>query len=58
MDAIAYILFKQIFAQLMRFGPGRSGGLLQDSTGSVIVQDGHQEDTIQMSSLEDGTYQE
>lgn len=51
---IAYVLFKQIFLQLMRFGPGRSAGLLQDSTGSVIVQDGQQEDTIQMNSLADG----
>ncbi|XP_017788930.1 PREDICTED: piezo-type mechanosensitive ion channel component [Habropoda laboriosa] len=35
---------------LMRFGSGRTG-LLQDSTGSVIVQDGHQDDSIQMQSL-------
>ncbi|XP_076479042.1 piezo type mechanosensitive ion channel component isoform X10 [Bombus vancouverensis nearcticus] len=35
---------------LMRFGSGRTG-LLQDSTGSVIVQDGHQDDNIQMQSL-------
>nr|XP_033182907.1 piezo-type mechanosensitive ion channel component isoform X2 [Bombus vancouverensis nearcticus] len=37
-------------ARLMRFGSGRTG-LLQDSTGSVIVQDGHQDDNIQMQSL-------
>lgn len=37
---------------LMRFGSGRTG-LLQDSTGSVIVQDGHQDDNIQMQSLSD-----
>ncbi|CAK9812745.1 Piezo-type mechanosensitive ion channel component [Anthophora plagiata] len=35
---------------LMRFGSGRTG-LLQDSTGSVIVQDGHQDDSIQMQSF-------
>ncbi|KAK1122195.1 hypothetical protein K0M31_009421 [Melipona bicolor] len=35
---------------LMRFGSGRTG-LLQDSTGSVIVQDSHQDDNIQMQSL-------
>nr|XP_034178628.1 piezo-type mechanosensitive ion channel component isoform X2 [Osmia lignaria] len=35
---------------LMRFGSGRTG-LLQDSTGSVIVQDGHQDDSIQLQSL-------
>ncbi|XP_026300509.1 piezo-type mechanosensitive ion channel component isoform X9 [Apis mellifera] len=39
-------------ARLMRFGSGRTG-LLQDSTGSVIVQDGHQDDNIQMQSLSD-----
>lgn len=38
----------------MRFGSGRTG-LLQDSTGSVIVQDGHQDDNIQMQSLSDGS---
>ncbi|KAG7188826.1 hypothetical protein KM043_008433 [Ampulex compressa] len=38
---------------LMRFGSGRTG-LLQDSTGSVIVQDGHQDDSIQMQSLSEG----
>ncbi|XP_058794046.1 piezo-type mechanosensitive ion channel component isoform X2 [Phymastichus coffea] len=37
-------------ARLMRFGSGRTG-LLQDSTGSVIVQDGQQEDSIQLQSL-------
>ncbi|XP_026674428.1 piezo-type mechanosensitive ion channel component isoform X4 [Ceratina calcarata] len=37
-------------ARLMRFGSARAG-LLQDSTGSVIVQDGHQDDSIQMQSL-------
>ncbi|XP_054011749.1 piezo-type mechanosensitive ion channel component isoform X2 [Hylaeus anthracinus] len=40
-------------ARLMRFGSGRTG-LLQDSTGSVIVQDGHQDDSIQMQSLSEG----
>ncbi|XP_050458271.1 piezo-type mechanosensitive ion channel component isoform X5 [Cataglyphis hispanica] len=36
---------------LMRFGSGRTG-LLQDSaTGSIIVQDGQQDDSIQMQSL-------
>ncbi|XP_060823616.1 piezo-type mechanosensitive ion channel component isoform X6 [Bombus pascuorum] len=39
---------------LMRFGSGRTG-LLQDSTGSVIVQDGHQDDNIQMQSLSEAT---
>ncbi|XP_032683429.1 piezo-type mechanosensitive ion channel component isoform X2 [Odontomachus brunneus] len=38
---------------LLRFGSGRAG-LLQDSTGSVIVQDGHQEDSAQMQSLSEG----
>ncbi|CAL1685708.1 unnamed protein product [Lasius platythorax] len=39
---------------LMRFGSGRTG-LLQDSTtGSIIVQDGHQDDSIQMQSLSEG----
>nr|XP_050856683.1 piezo-type mechanosensitive ion channel component isoform X5 [Vespula vulgaris] len=38
---------------LMRFGSGRTG-LLQDSTGSVIIQDGHQDDGIQLQSLSDG----
>ncbi|XP_078033569.1 piezo type mechanosensitive ion channel component isoform X1 [Augochlora pura] len=38
---------------LMRFGSARTG-LLQDSTGSVIVQDGHQDDSIQMQSMSDG----
>jgi len=38
----------------MRFGSGRTG-LLQDSTtGSIIVQDGHQDDSIQMQSLSEG----
>ncbi|KAK2582220.1 hypothetical protein KPH14_004571 [Odynerus spinipes] len=37
---------------LMRFGSGRTG-LLQDSTGSVIIQDGHQDDSIQLQSLSD-----
>ncbi|XP_043514793.1 piezo-type mechanosensitive ion channel component isoform X5 [Frieseomelitta varia] len=41
-------------ARLMRFGSGRTG-LLQDSTGSVIVQDGHQDDNIQMQSLSEGS---
>ncbi|XP_033319292.1 piezo-type mechanosensitive ion channel component isoform X9 [Bombus bifarius] len=41
-------------ARLMRFGSGRTG-LLQDSTGSVIVQDGHQDDNIQMQSLSEAT---
>nr|XP_031827665.1 piezo-type mechanosensitive ion channel component isoform X1 [Nomia melanderi] len=40
-------------ARLMRFGSARTG-LLQDSTGSVIVQDGHQDDSIQMHSFSDG----
>ncbi|XP_043265377.1 piezo-type mechanosensitive ion channel component [Colletes gigas] len=40
-------------ARLMRFGSGRTG-LLQDSTGSIIVQDGHQDDSIQMQSLNEG----
>nr|XP_050856679.1 piezo-type mechanosensitive ion channel component isoform X2 [Vespula vulgaris] len=40
-------------ARLMRFGSGRTG-LLQDSTGSVIIQDGHQDDGIQLQSLSDG----
>ncbi|XP_034951283.1 piezo-type mechanosensitive ion channel component isoform X2 [Chelonus insularis] len=40
-------LFKK---PLMRFGSGRTG-LLQDSTGSVIVQDGHNDDNIQMQSI-------
>lgn len=39
----------------MRFGSGRTG-LLQDSTGSVIVQDGHQDDNIQMQSLSEGLF--
>ncbi|XP_076644302.1 piezo type mechanosensitive ion channel component isoform X6 [Halictus rubicundus] len=38
---------------LMRFGSARTG-LLQDSTGSVIVQDTHQDDSIQMRSFSDG----
>ncbi|XP_046824974.1 piezo-type mechanosensitive ion channel component isoform X4 [Vespa crabro] len=38
---------------LMRFGSGRTG-LLQDSTGSVIIQDGHQDDGIQLQSLDEG----
>ncbi|XP_011312853.1 piezo-type mechanosensitive ion channel component 1 isoform X3 [Fopius arisanus] len=38
---------------LMRFGSGRTG-LLQDSTGSVIVQDGQHDDSIQMQSMSDG----
>lgn len=38
----------------MRFGSGRTG-LLQDSaTGSIIVQDGQQDDSIQMQSLSEG----
>ncbi|XP_043493596.1 piezo-type mechanosensitive ion channel component isoform X2 [Polistes fuscatus] len=40
-------------ARLMRFGSGRTG-LLQDSTGSVIIQDGHQDDNIQLQNLDDG----
>lgn len=39
----------------MRFGSGRNG-LLQDSTGSVIVQDGHNDDSIQLQSLSEGKY--
>ncbi|XP_015610142.1 piezo-type mechanosensitive ion channel component isoform X3 [Cephus cinctus] len=38
---------------LIHFGSGRTG-LLQDSTGSVIVQDGHHDDSIQMQSLSEG----
>ncbi|XP_051158273.1 piezo-type mechanosensitive ion channel component-like isoform X4 [Leptopilina boulardi] len=38
---------------LMRFGSGRSG-LLQDSTGSVTVPDGQQDDSIQLQSLSEG----
>ncbi|XP_033209745.1 piezo-type mechanosensitive ion channel component isoform X3 [Belonocnema kinseyi] len=38
---------------LMRFGSGRTG-LLQDSTGSVIVPDGQQDDSIQLQSLSEG----
>ncbi|XP_076285708.1 piezo type mechanosensitive ion channel component isoform X3 [Lasioglossum baleicum] len=37
---------------LMRFGSARTG-LLQDSTGSVIVQDTHPEDSIHMHSFSD-----
>ncbi|XP_066587552.1 piezo-type mechanosensitive ion channel component [Prorops nasuta] len=37
-------------ARLMRFGSGRTG-LLQDSTGSVIVNDGRRDDSIQLQSL-------
>ncbi|XP_076240297.1 piezo type mechanosensitive ion channel component [Calliopsis andreniformis] len=40
-------------ARLMRFGSGRTG-LLQDSTGSVIVQDGHHDDSIPMQSFSEG----
>ncbi|XP_043288582.1 piezo-type mechanosensitive ion channel component isoform X3 [Venturia canescens] len=40
-------------ARLMRFGSGRTG-LLQDSTGSVIVQDAHNDDSIQLQSLSEG----
>ncbi|XP_043467298.1 piezo-type mechanosensitive ion channel component isoform X4 [Leptopilina heterotoma] len=40
-------------ARLMRFGSGRSG-LLQDSTGSVTVPDGQQDDSIQLQSLSEG----
>lgn len=39
----------------MRFGSGRAG-LLQDSTGSVIVQDGHNDDNIQMQSIVEGKF--
>ena len=39
----------------MRFGSGRTG-LLQDSTGSVIVQDGQQDDSIQLQSLSEGLF--
>lgn len=40
----------------MRFGSGRSG-LLQDSTGSVTVQDGQQQDdNIQLQSLSEGSF--
>ncbi|KAK0162943.1 hypothetical protein PV327_006669 [Microctonus hyperodae] len=38
---------------LMRFGSGRSG-LLQDSTGSVIVQDGNHDEGIQLQSVSEG----
>ncbi|XP_014483161.1 PREDICTED: piezo-type mechanosensitive ion channel component isoform X3 [Dinoponera quadriceps] len=41
---------------LLRFGSGRTG-LLQDSTGSVIVQDSHQDDT-QMQSFSEGAANE
>ncbi|XP_048509324.1 piezo-type mechanosensitive ion channel component isoform X2 [Athalia rosae] len=44
-------------ARLMRFGSGRAG-LLQDSTGSVIVQDGHRDDSIQLHSLSDGVVED
>ncbi|XP_016841730.1 piezo-type mechanosensitive ion channel component isoform X3 [Nasonia vitripennis] len=44
-------------ARLMRFGSGRTG-LLQDSTGSVIVQDGQQDDSIQLQSLSEGVSEE
>ncbi|XP_046586932.1 piezo-type mechanosensitive ion channel component isoform X2 [Neodiprion lecontei] len=44
-------------ARLMRFGSGRAG-LLQDSTGSVIVQDGHHDDSIQMQSMSEGATEE
>ncbi|KAM0736630.1 Piezo-type mechanosensitive ion channel component 1 [Formica fusca] len=36
---------------LMRFGSGRTGLLQDPTTGSIIVQDGHQDDSIQMQSL-------
>ncbi|XP_057329611.1 piezo-type mechanosensitive ion channel component isoform X5 [Microplitis mediator] len=42
---------------LMRFGSGRAG-LLQDSTGSVIVQDGHNDDNIQMQSIVEDTQED
>ncbi|XP_011153289.1 piezo-type mechanosensitive ion channel component isoform X2 [Harpegnathos saltator] len=42
---------------LLRFGSGRTG-LLQDSTGSVIVQDSHQEDSTQMQSFSEGASNE
>ncbi|KAL7286394.1 hypothetical protein TKK_0019346 [Trichogramma kaykai] len=44
-------------ARLMRFGSGRTG-LLQDSTGSVTVPDGPQDDSIQMASLSEGAPEE
>ncbi|XP_025161461.1 piezo-type mechanosensitive ion channel component isoform X6 [Harpegnathos saltator] len=44
-------------ARLLRFGSGRTG-LLQDSTGSVIVQDSHQEDSTQMQSFSEGASNE
>lgn len=37
----------------MRFGSGRTG-LLQDSTGSIIVNQDGQHDDIQMQSLSEG----
>lgn len=37
----------------MAFGSGRTR-LLQDSTGSVIVQGDQQDDSIQMQSLSEG----
>lgn len=39
----------------MRFGSGRAG-LLQDSTGSVTVQDGQNDDNIQMQSIVEGKF--
>ncbi|XP_044597083.1 piezo-type mechanosensitive ion channel component isoform X3 [Cotesia glomerata] len=42
---------------LMRFGSGRAG-LLQDSTGSVTVQDGHNDDNIQMQSIVEDTQED
>lgn len=39
----------------MRFGSGRSG-LLQDSTGSVIVQDGNHDEGIQLQSVSEGIF--
>lgn len=38
----------------MRFGSGRTGLLQDPTTGSIIVQDGHQDDSIQMQSLSEG----
>ncbi|XP_012270066.1 piezo-type mechanosensitive ion channel component [Orussus abietinus] len=39
---------------LMRFGSGRTG-LLQDSTGSVIVQEAQHDDSMQLQSLSEST---
>ncbi|XP_023248310.1 piezo-type mechanosensitive ion channel component isoform X2 [Copidosoma floridanum] len=54
----SFLFAKPASDELLRFGSGRSGGLLQDSTGSVIVQDGQQDDAIQMQSLSEGAPEE